>query len=399
MPVKSLRRVLARLALLVTVAALILRASYLLRAGVPRVDDFSQYWAAGRLNLAGRNPYSPDELYILQRGIGLERDRAIIMYNPPWLLAVAMPFGLLRYPLSRLAWLALQWALAVLSALLLWGYYGGAPRGRMLALALPFTYLPTYVALREGQSSILMLFGIAAFLLLERRHRDWLAGAALAAATIKPLVLALFWVALLLWVVSRRRWGIPLGLAAAVAIASLAGTITNHNVFGQYLTLLAENPPVEWATTTTGGFLRLLFGVERFWLQFVPLAFGIVWLLWYWARNRADWQWAPQMPLVVGVALVTMPYGWTYDLVLLLVPIIVVATWLCVSRSARSIATVAGGYVLINGLAVGVSRVDPNIFWHFWMAPVLLLWYLAARAILGRTDPGTVLRAQEDSIA
>ena len=37
------------------------------------VDDFSQYWSAGRLNLSGGDPYSPAEVHALQRALKLTR--------------------------------------------------------------------------------------------------------------------------------------------------------------------------------------------------------------------------------------------------------------------------------------------------------------------------------------
>src|SRR6266849_8316508 len=63
-------------------------------------DDFIQYWAAGRLNALGANPYSPDEAFSLEKEVGLSDewqrasgrrlDQGIIMWNPPLTLSIAM---------------------------------------------------------------------------------------------------------------------------------------------------------------------------------------------------------------------------------------------------------------------------------------------------------------------
>src|SRR2546425_7820696 len=58
-------------------------------------DDFVEYWAAGRLNASGENPYDPDRLVPLERETGRDVDEAGMMWNPPWTLTLAMPFGLL----------------------------------------------------------------------------------------------------------------------------------------------------------------------------------------------------------------------------------------------------------------------------------------------------------------
>src|SRR5437660_10371433 len=70
-------------------------------------DDFLQYWAAGRLNATGGNPYDADQLLPLQRSAHRPDDKpAVVMWNPPWALTLAMPFGLLPPRTAQLLWLA-----------------------------------------------------------------------------------------------------------------------------------------------------------------------------------------------------------------------------------------------------------------------------------------------------
>ena len=57
--------------------------------------DFDEYWAAGRLNAAGGNPYDPAAMLQEQRQAGWQQSRPVMMYNPPWTLALAMPLGFL----------------------------------------------------------------------------------------------------------------------------------------------------------------------------------------------------------------------------------------------------------------------------------------------------------------
>src|SRR5262249_15393347 len=55
------------------------------------------------------------------------------------------------------------------------------------------------------------------------RGRDRLAGAALAGLTTKPQLAAFVVLALLIWAVRRRQWGIVTGFAAALAALALVG--------------------------------------------------------------------------------------------------------------------------------------------------------------------------------
>src|SRR5713226_8770855 len=57
-------------------------------------DDFVEYWAAGRLNAHGQNPYEGEYLLPLEREAGRQtfpvdssgREAAVMMWNPPWTL-------------------------------------------------------------------------------------------------------------------------------------------------------------------------------------------------------------------------------------------------------------------------------------------------------------------------
>ena len=45
---------------------------------------------------------------------------------------------------------------------------------------------------------------------------------------------------------------------------------TNREVLWQYLEATAAHPPLDWVTPTPGTLLRLAFGADRYWLQFLP---------------------------------------------------------------------------------------------------------------------------------
>src|SRR6266851_5635257 len=72
------------------------------RPGLLSSTDFAMYWAAGRLNAAGINPYDPDRLLSLEREVDPDLVDPFIAYSPPWVLTLVMPFGLLNSQLSRL---------------------------------------------------------------------------------------------------------------------------------------------------------------------------------------------------------------------------------------------------------------------------------------------------------
>ena len=58
------------LGLIVMVAILVYLISRLVAVPGLLANDYLAYWAAGRLNLTGGNPYAADQLLALQRGEG-----------------------------------------------------------------------------------------------------------------------------------------------------------------------------------------------------------------------------------------------------------------------------------------------------------------------------------------
>ncbi len=373
---RTLRRLLTWVGLAVCLFALYRLTPVLMSARVFQIDDYVEYWSAGRLNLAGSNPYAPDLMAAPQHAIG--RTEVVMMWNPPMTLALVMPFAPLPYLISRLAWLLSQAAVILVSTAWLWELYGGALRKRWLAWLVAFLFSATLGALHKGQISPLILFGLAGFLRYERADRHWTAGAFAALAFLKPHLLYLFWIAWFFYFLQRRRWA---GLVGAVA-AMLAGTAVvmafNPAVVGQYVRSALQDAPIWWHTPTLGGALRGLFGPEHRWLQFAPMLLGCGWLALQWRGSRQGWSWPDQLPRLVIVSVITAAYGWTYDQVVLLVMLLPAAHRLALlwrNPIARALTAIGVGINLAD-LALHGMWTDAA-FW--WLAPSWLAWYLGVR--------------------
>jgi hypothetical protein len=345
--------------------------------------DFAMYWAAGRLNAFGQDPYDPERLLPLQAEANPGQAQAFIMYSPPFALTLVMPFGLLESHASRLLWLLLHFAIIMLSADWAWRLFGGPGRYRWLAWALAMSFLPTLFMLRTGQVGSLVLLGVVGFVRFQQCKKDVLAGALLALTLIKPHVVYLVLLAAGLWVLAGRRWAVLLGGGLVGLAATIVPLATNRPVLQQYHEAITAHPPLDWVTPTPGTLLRLAFGADRYWLQFLPMVPGLLWFASSWLKNRADWEWTRQAPPLVLVSLLTTCYGaWSHDYVVALLPVIQVAAW-TVNQHPR----VRPFYPLVIFCAIdvilalqsfGFAGAD-NEVWLCWMSPVLLLSYLFLR--------------------
>jgi hypothetical protein len=327
--------------------------------------DFTAYWGAARVFLAHQNPYAAEPLLTVQRSVGWLDADPIRVYNPPWTLPIFAPFGFLPFPLANAIWLALSLAIELLSALALWIYFGGTPRTCWVAPAIALTFLPLGVTNHYGQITPLILVGLVAFLLLARAQRWFAAGASLLLVLgIKPHLFWLVAAAVLLWIIQERRWrllsGALFAFAAAMATVCLVDPPALHYFTNIYSRAMDQ-------VCGLGGGLRLLFGLQHTWLQYLPCVPGAAWFLWYWSRHRQAWNWPEHLPLLLLVSFASSPYGWSVDYMLALPAFIALA-----ARGAWRSPMVIVSWLLVQLLVfaspvAGIQAAVSVLWCPFWI--------------------------------
>jgi len=356
--------------LLAWLARQLLFTRYLIPSG-----DFIEYWSAGRLLLAGDNPYDPTRLLAVQQAAGRVSTRPLLMYNPPWIFPLIIPFALLPYSISRLVWLGFQVAVLFFCASSLWRLYSGQQQRVWISWIILFTFLPTLTALLLGQLGPFVLLGVVLFLNFEHQ-RNWIAaGLAILLIALKPQLCFLFWWAFLLWCFRYKKWTLLMAVSLSFLAALALPLSFNSKVIAQYLDAVVHFPPVEWVTPTLGAALRLWLGAEKFWLQFIPATGGVIWLLLHWHKCHANWDWKREMGKVVLISFLTSPYAWLHDhvvLMLTVMPVLVIA----LSSHGRLLWYAIAGYLLINGLAWALYVLYlPGESWFIWLSPALGFLY------------------------
>ncbi len=336
--------------------------------------DFIEYWAAGRLNLRGDNPYDPRQVLAEQQLAEPHRDSALMMWNPPPALAVYMPLGALPAPWAGLLWCVAQWGAVVGAGALLWREYApGRPVWGALAAALPF--VGTWWVVIYGQNTGFMVLGLAGFLHFTQRGRPLAAGACAALTALKPHLLAAFGVLLVVDVLAARGRRTLAAGAAAVAVALVAALVPNPEVLEQFVAA-ARSPRPEtlplsgYVLPAPAYWLRAWLAPERFWVQFVPCLIACAALVARRVRRGAAWDWGRELPLVVAVSVLTTPYGgWIFDLPVLLVPVAwALAGLVRAGATGRAVVFVAGQAVVT--LVTFAPLWTLHTYW--WVAPAAL---------------------------
>ncbi len=346
-----------------------------------QADDFVEYWAAGRLNVNGGNPYDPEQLLPLQIAVGRTQGVPVMMWNPPWLLTFFMPLSLLNFQISRSIWYFVQFGILLWCGDTLWKLFNGENKTRWISWLIVFTFIPTIYDIVFGQTGTLLLLGTAGFLAFIRKH-DYLAGLCLSLITIKPHVLLIFSLVVFIWIIKQRRWSVLFGAISGVLAASIITWLINPQVFSQYITALLTYPPANWQVSTLGGFLRQQLGFEMIWIQFLPIIFGILWMIYYWSQNHQNWNWLEQAPLLILVSLVCMPYGWPSDQTASLVALIQLGMIILIAPYSYFRYFLASVYIVLD---IYLWTFQGNVYSIWWLALTLMLYYLAAQFIYPKT--------------
>jgi hypothetical protein len=235
------------------------------------------------------------------------------------------------------------------------------------------------VVLRAGQIGPLILLGIVGFLHFEKKGSLFLAGACGVLIAIKPHLVYLFWIALGLWAIERRRWIILIGGILTGVAATAIPIFCNPEVCQQYWFAWKHHPPEEFVSLTIGSILRLLLGANLVWLQLVPVIPALIWFGFHWRKDQASWDWGEQMPLLILVSFLTTFYGaWPFDLVILLLPVVQTAVWSVQVKNLERAALAI--YLTIDLAALILVLMSVTSIWFIWMTPALLTGYLSLRA-------------------
>jgi hypothetical protein len=376
------RRILGLSAALIVAVAVL--AVQLVRQPTAWLDmplyDYVAFWSAARLNNVGDDPYDPGRLVALQRQAVPEQEDVLVMWPAPWALTPLKPFAALESHLSHVLWMLGSLFVLAFAVDWRWRSAGGPAPQRWLAWLTAATFLPCYAVILTGQLGPLLLLGFVGFLHFVRRRCDLLAGAFLALAAFKPQLSYLFWIALLLWTIHQRRWRVLLGAALGVAALLAWPLCDDPTLLARYYRALTERTQTHshWSPVW-GTLLRLLFGRERAWLQFLPTLPGLVWLAWYWRRRRGSWDWERDWTPLLFASLLTASYGaWPFDLVLLLPAQLQIAASLPGS-SRRRVLAAAGWHVGVNAAALVQLLGEAPYFTFVWLTPALLTGWLLFR--------------------
>ena len=343
--------------------------------------DFRAYWSAAKL-LAQSENFADAELLLQteQAHTQWREDWAVITWNPPWLLALLLPYTAVSFERATWLWLISNIVIVFTSAILLWQTWrtpASSPKWNYLPPLMGLLFLPTMIALLMGQVNTLVLLGLAGFMFFFNRDQLFAAGLCLVLTLVKPhlvyLTLPIIFL-YLLW--TRRDYRGAAGLATAILLLTGIVFVLRPSFIADYTQTVSQGSLLGWETPTLGGILATVFNWQ--WAKLM----GIVVLpitIWLWWRHRENVDLNIWVPATVLLSVITAPFGWGYDVIVLLLPLLLIVSWIAAGRFNRAEA-IAWGVALIgiNVAAIYQRSFGISEVYTFWVPIAVAIAFFSA---------------------
>lgn len=340
--------------------------------------DFRAYWSASYLLAHGGNFADDDQLMTVQRELtDFDVDYAMKTWNPPWVLVWLLPYSWVEFDTAVNFWLLTNICVLFFSVVMSWHLNFPASGPGIRSLWMPFLaallFPSTIVALMFGQVNLLVLGGLVGFLVFFARNQELWAGLALALTTFKPHLVYLTLPIILLHLVWRRQWLTLVTFFSFLALSMGVILLLRPTFWDDYFQSTITGNLFAWETATLTTFLSLKTGWH--WVRLLGLGLlPLVLVGWFYNKQR--------LPIIVLVeitvllSVITMPFGWSYDFVVLLLPLMRVLAWL-------KEATLSGverfgvlGTLVVTYLVYHYQRMGgPSELYFFWVPLVIALLY------------------------
>ncbi|HYU82005.1 MAG TPA: glycosyltransferase 87 family protein [Candidatus Polarisedimenticolia bacterium] len=322
------------------------------------INDFSGFWAGPRAVLAGVSPWDPANYPAARIAFDTQRDDASVLNYMPWTVIALLPLGLLPLEVAAWIWMALSMILGAvaLRALLREFMPGRAVVHGMLGLAL-FAGQPGFHTIVLGQWALLLMSAVAAIVLAVRADHARRAGLAALALLAKPQLFV--WTALGLAIPAffDRRYRRFVAFAVVVAGALV---ISAWLAFPDWFPAWIQDIPARRTGRSAVLFSAFgqLFGTPGRVLAIGVIAAGLV------LASRFVPGSDPWLAIWLALSGAGAIYSWSYDHVLLFVPLVIASGVLAAAGRERAATRLAIGgaltFLLVSPIfyAVGVARHD-----------------------------------------
>ncbi len=291
-------------------------------------------------------------------------------WNPPTLFVFLLPLAWLSFKSAKFAWLMINLIIVITATLMLVDIYLPVKNTKFILASLLFALIfpPVFTGLYMGQVTFLVFLGLVASMALIKKEQWFWAGAALVLTTIKPHLAILSVIYLLIYMAQQRKFKGWIGLFFSAIFCMVLLFLFTPNWLNDLIGLTTI-APVNWATPTIGGILRykgITDSARYLIILFLPLPFIL-------AKYHRKFSMGFSVALLTLITVPVTFFGWSYDQTMLLIPIVLVFSWLAQFKKWFAVTMMAIAIVLSIGVNLYERILSTNDVYYFW---VPLFWWL-----------------------
>jgi hypothetical protein len=363
-----------RIALFFLIVFVVLIAPVQLPAGMG-TTDFRPYWSSTYLLARGEDFGDLAKMDAVERTLtGWDKPYTMSAWFAPTGNVLLLPYTLVSFPRAVYYWLLTNIVVVFSSALLLWRNRDQRP---WISLIATFGFSMTLISLMYGQVNTLVLLGIALYLHFGNQKRDFAAGASLALTTVKPHLVILTLPLLLVNLLRRRQWRTLTGFCGALAGGAAVLFLLNPPWLLRFYNVVAFGMGTFRETPTLNG--MLVAAGDRQVGKWLWVA-GLLVALLLWRLRGKSWDQRSMIDVSILAGSMLAPVGWSYDQVMLLVPLLHVLEWAADgSLAGRDAALVSSALIIANALTFYQRSFELSEVWFFWVPLAAAAIYIYAR--------------------
>lgn len=308
----------------------------------PLGSDFLQEWIGGSIIASAESNLLYDSVHSkkLQHdpdlvGFQWPAEKYFPMVYPPYYYSAVSPLSALDYSLAIKVWGLLSAVAFSISGYMLYRFF--RPGRRLLGFIwlLALLFVPLLNCFNMGQKSTLLLLILTSSFLLLHHRRPFSAGLVFGLIAIKPHLGIVIGLTMLL----KKQWQFAAGAVLMVAILCGSSYLFYPQLFLDYFKVIAGMGDY----VQTGGYQLFdshsLWGTAQLTFSWLPpvgvkviaalLSLVVVGLLWQVMRGPIETssiQFAIQFAAMVFATVMLSPHFYTYDLTILLLPLLLIAS-------------------------------------------------------------------------
>jgi len=347
--------------------------------------DLLTNWASVQVFLLGENPYDSNQMLPFVQRWGYAKRTPPAAWFPPWAIVLLSLVYFLDFPIVVVIWFVINLAIVYLITLLIVSVYANREIKFIYLEIASIIFYPLWALLRWGHIGILLPLGLAGTIWAFKKGDDRLAGLFMVLLMMKAHVVYLILLYITLWIINQKRWTAMIWFAGGLSFLMFVAFIWNHSIFEWWFLSFYTKAGNYRAATLVGWMRGLLINIQGYppkWPMILVPFCAIALLLYGFYVKRALRSIEEIIPVVACVSVLTAPYAWMHDFVIILVTQIALICRTCdVGSIQRVRAEVISAILVLNLITFILGK---NVFHssheYFWFpAVLLLLWFRGNR--------------------